>query len=195
LKGIENADSVVIDGHKMLMMPAITTALLFKDGENSYTTFSQKADYLLGESEGEDWYNLAKRTFECTKTMMSLHWFTLLKTYGEDIFEEYVTSLYNLGRDFAQLIQKDAQFELALEPDSNIVCFRFKPSGIKNENLNKLNMKIRQELLESGEFYVVQTTLRGVYYLRTTLMNPFTTIAHLTALLKAIKRIGGNIAV
>jgi len=195
LKGIENADSVVIDGHKMLMIPAITTALLFKDGANSYTTFSQKADYLLGESEGEDWYNLAKRTFECTKTMMSLHWFTLLKTYGEDIFEEYVTSLYNLGRDFAQLIQKDAQFELALEPDSNIVCFRFKPNGIKNENLNKLNMKIRQELLESGEFYVVQTTLRGVYYLRTTLMNPFTTIAHLTALLKAIKRIGGNIAV
>ncbi|WP_047415669.1 aminotransferase class I/II-fold pyridoxal phosphate-dependent enzyme [Cellulophaga sp. Hel_I_12] len=195
LKGIENADSVVIDGHKMLMMPAITTALLFKDGANSYTTFSQKADYLLGESEGEDWYNLAKRTFECTKTMMSLHWFTLLKTYGEDIFEEYVTSLYNLGRDFAELIQKDTQFELALEPDSNIVCFRFKPHGIKNEHLNKLNIKIRQELLESGEFYVVQTTLRGVFYLRTTLMNPFTTIAHLTALLKVIKRIGGNIAV
>lgn len=193
LKGIEQVDSVVIDGHKMMMMPAITTALLFKDGTHSYTTFSQKADYLLGASEGEDWYNLAKRTFECTKTMMSLHWFTMFKTYGEAIFDAYVTNLYDLGRDFAALIQKDPQFELALAPDSNIVCFRFNPNSIKNNDLNTLNIKIRQQLLEDGEFYIVQTTLKGVFYLRTTIMNPFTKIAHLTALLEKIKTIGNTL--
>lgn len=193
LKGIENADSVVIDGHKMMMMPAITTALLFKDGAHSYSTFSQKADYLLGASEGEDWYNLAKRTFECTKTMMSLHWFTMFKTYGEGIFDEYVTNLYDLGRDFAEIIQKDPQFELALAPDSNIVCFRFKPHAISNDDLNTLNTKIRQQLLEDREFYLVQTTLKKIFYLRTTIMNPFTTIDHLTALLEKIKTMGNSI--
>ena len=84
--GIERADSVVIDGHKMMMMPSITTALLYKDGTHSHTTFSQKADYLLVQSKEEDWYNLAKRTFECTKNMMSVQWYTLLKTYGPENF-------------------------------------------------------------------------------------------------------------
>jgi len=189
LNGIEKADSVVIDGHKMMMMPAITTALLFKDGAHSYATFSQKADYLLGESEGEDWYNLAKRTFECTKTMMSLHWFSLFKTYGEGIFDEYVTNLYDLGREFAAIITNDTDFELAVEPNSNIVCFRFIEPSFNKEQTNKLNLKIRQKLLENGEFYVVQTTLRAIFYLRTTIMNPFTTAAHLRELLEKIREI------
>ncbi len=189
LNGIEKADSVVIDGHKMMMMPAITTALLFKDGVHSYATFSQKADYLLGESEGEDWYNLAKRTFECTKTMMSLHWFTLFKTYGEGVFDEYVTNLYDLGRAFAEIITLDAQFELAVKPNSNIVCFRFLAPGFDKDQSNQLNSKIRQNLLANGEFYVVQTTLRGIFYMRTTIMNPFTTVAHFKELLEKIKEI------
>ncbi|MGB5556203.1 MAG: aminotransferase class I/II-fold pyridoxal phosphate-dependent enzyme, partial [Flavobacteriaceae bacterium] len=189
VKGIDQADSVVIDGHKMMMMPTITTALLFKNGNHSHATFSQKADYLLVQSDDEDWYNLAKRTFECTKFMMSLHWFTLLKTYGEGIFDEYVTHQYDLGRQFAALIENDPSFELALNPQSNIVCFRFINNTIGLDDLNQLNMRIRQNLLEDGEFYIVQTKLRGVYYLRCTIMNPFTTMEHLQALLVKIKQI------
>lgn len=192
LKGIEQADSVVIDGHKMMMMPAITTALLFKDGTNSYATFSQKADYLLGEEEGEDWYNLAKRTFECTKTMMSLHWFSLFKIYSEDIFDAYVTTLYDLGKDFAKLIAKEPNFELAVQPDSNIVCFRFIADNLEANELQILNQKIRQQLLADGEFYVVQTTLKGTFYLRTTIMNPFTSMAHLKELLEKIIEIANT---
>lgn len=187
VKGIEMADSVVIDGHKMMMMPALTTALLFKDGTNSHTTFSQKADYLLEQSVEEDWYNLAKRTFECTKTMMSLHWFTLLKTYGETIFDDYVTSLYDLGHQFAEIINKDKSFEIAVEPMSNIVCFRYVDKTLDDQSLNRINEKVRHALLEEGEFYIVQTKLRGIHYLRTTLMNPFTTPKHLKELLDKIK--------
>ena len=54
LKGMKKADSIVIDGHKMMMMPSITTALLFKEGQDSHNTFRQKADYLLQESKEED---------------------------------------------------------------------------------------------------------------------------------------------
>lgn len=191
-KGIEQADSVVIDGHKMMMMPTITTALLYKDGHHSHATFSQKADYLLVQSEDEDWYNYAKRTFECTKTMMSIQWYTLLKTYGEGIFDEYVTTLYDLGAAFGKMILEDPHFELAVEPMSNIVCFRLVYDSLNNVELNELNATIRQQLLEDGEYYIVQTKLNDVAYLRTTIMNPFTTIEHLKQLMGKIKIIAKN---
>ncbi|MEL6919132.1 MAG: pyridoxal-dependent decarboxylase, partial [Bacteroidota bacterium] len=189
IKGIHKADSVIIDGHKMMMMPMITTALLFKNGQDSFTTFHQKADYLLGQTDA-DWYNSGKRTFECTKTMMSMHWYILLKTYGEELFNEYVTTLYDLGRDFGEMILKDNAFELAVKPMSNIVCFRYIQGDLDDETLDMTNAKIRQELLEEGEFYMVQTKLKGKHFFRVTLMNPFTTIDHLNRLLVSIKQKG-----
>ena len=192
LKGISKSDSVVIDGHKMMMMPGITTALVYKDGRTSNATFSQKADYLLEDSNEADWYNSGKRTFECTKNMMALHWFALLKTYGEEVFDEYVTSIYDLGNVFGKLIEKEDYFELAVKPMTNIVCFRYSNPKLDANAINKINTQIRQELLEDGEFYIVQTKLRGKQYLRVTIMNPFTTKKHLSQLLTKITNIASN---
>ncbi|MFX0556711.1 pyridoxal phosphate-dependent decarboxylase family protein [Maribacter sp. CXY002] len=186
LKGIAQADSVVIDGHKMMMMPTITTALLLKEGRHANATFSQKADYLLTESEHEDWYNSGKRTFECTKTMMSIHWYTLMKFYGLEVFDAYVTNLYDMGATFGEIIKNNYNFELAIKPMSNIVCFRYIDSKLNPSELNQLNAKIRQQLLEDGEFYIVQTKLKGSHYLRVTIMNPFTTTEHLKKLLAKV---------
>jgi L-2,4-diaminobutyrate decarboxylase len=187
LKGMQKADSMVIDGHKMMMMPSITTALLFKDGIDSHNTFRQKADYLLQESKEEDWYNLAKRTFECTKYMMSLHWYTLLKIYGKDVFDAFVTTLYDQGQKFGKIIANDPCFELAVKPMSNILCFRFVEKDSDMATLNKINSEIRQKLLEEGTFYIVQTKIKGIIYLRATIMNPFTNEEHFSDLLKKIK--------
>ncbi|MFD0797774.1 pyridoxal phosphate-dependent decarboxylase family protein [Maribacter chungangensis] len=193
LKGIDQADSVVIDGHKMMMMPALTTALLYKKSVHTNVTFSQKADYLLTESELEDWCNSGKKTFECTKTMMSIHWFTMLKLYGEDVFDAYVTHLFDMGEHFAGVISEHPHFELAVQPMSNIVCFRFIDAKLSSEAQNKQNETIRKALLEDGEFYIVQTKLRGVHYLRVTIMNPFTTETHFNNLLDKICVLADNI--
>ncbi len=187
VRGIERADSVVIDGHKMLGMPVLSTALLFRNGADSYTTFSQEAEYLLTETEEEDWYNLAKRTFECTKLTSSLTWFAVLKGYGEAIFTEYIDRQYDQGRQLAELIRQRPGWELACEPQSNILCFRLHPKGIDPASCNRLNRRIRQQLLEEGKFYIVQTKLNGTVYLRTSLMSPFTTRRHLVELLDAVE--------
>ncbi|MFT6933936.1 MAG: L-2,4-diaminobutyrate decarboxylase [Maribacter sp.] len=189
LKGIDQADSVVIDGHKMMMMPALTTALLYKKSAHTNLTFSQKADYLLTESELEDWCNSGKKTFECTKTMMSIHWFTMLKLYGEEVFDAYVTHLFDMGQQFAHIIEQHPQFELAVTPMSNIVCFKYVDTKLSSAAQNEQNQAIRQALLEDGEFYIVQTKLRDIHYLRVTVMNPFTTETHFENLLTKICRL------
>lgn len=191
VKGIENADSVVIDWHKMLMTPALTTALIFKRDEDSFKTFQQKAQYLWANQYSKDWFNSGKRTFECTKLMMSLKVYSILKAHGEEIFTENVDYLHGLAEKFVALIKARPNFELAVEPESNIVCFRI---ILPNQESNVINSAIRKQLLQEGKFYIVQTTLRENLYLRVSLMNPLTSEKHLVALLDEIERISKQIA-
>jgi L-2,4-diaminobutyrate decarboxylase len=190
VRGIERADSVVIDGHKMMGMPVITTALLFRDGATSYNTFSQEAEYLLSDTLEEDWSNGAKRTFECTKLTSALSWYAVLKKYGEGIFEAFLNRQYDLARTFSDLIRERHEWRLACEPQSNILCFRWAPEGIPDEELNEINARMRQLTLEEGRFYIVQTRLKGLHYLRTSLMNPFTREEHLRELLEYLEALG-----
>ena len=192
--GLARADSVTVDFHKMLLTPAITTGLLFRDETKSYQTFAQQASYLLNDDEGE-WFNSGKRTFECTKRMMSIQVYSILRTYGPDIFSDNVAHLYQLARTFASMIKQRAAFQLAVAPEANIVCFRYLSKELSEAALNQLNATIRQRMLEDGRFYLVQTQLRDTHFLRTTLMNPFTTETILGQLLDEIERIGKEISV
>jgi L-2,4-diaminobutyrate decarboxylase len=185
LRGVERADSVVIDFHKMMMTPALATALIYKNGSDSYHTFQQKAQYLWATTE-EDWYSSGKRTFECTKAMIALKTYTLIRLYGEAAFEANVDTLFDLGKNFAQQIKARPLFELAVEPECNIVCFRINDGS--GRDLNELNAKILQKIIEHGRFYFVQTTLHSVVYLRVSLMNPLTNAQDLTELLDTIEK-------
>nr|WP_298999228.1 aminotransferase class I/II-fold pyridoxal phosphate-dependent enzyme [uncultured Allomuricauda sp.] len=187
LKGAKKSDSMVIDGHKMMLMPTITTALLFRNRIHANHTFSLDADYLLNETQDDEWYNSGRKTFECTKTMMCIHWYLLLKLYGEAVFDTYVTRQYDLAKDLAEMLLKESDFEIATYPMSNILCFRYVNPDLSLKELNELNAMVRNELLEEGDFYMVQTTIRGIHYLRTSLMNPFTTIEHLNVLIDKIR--------
>jgi L-2,4-diaminobutyrate decarboxylase len=182
--GIEEADSVVVDYHKMMMTPSLSTAVLFKRGGDAYKTFSQRAQYLWTDQNTEEWYNGGKRTFECTKAMSALNVYTIYRTYGEEIFQQNIERLYGLAMKFAEMIKKNRSLELAYEPQCNIVCFRF--STVEGD-LSKLNLAIRQSLLEEGRFYIVQTVLNGELYLRVSLMNPLSTEQELQELLLAIE--------
>lgn len=179
LKGIEKADSVVVDYHKMMMTPSISTALIFKRGSDAYKTFSQRAQYLWTEQASEEWYNGGKRSFECTKPMSVLSVYTIYRTYGEAVFRENIERLYGMATKFAALIKASANFELAYEPACNIVCFRYLADG----DLSRLNQEIRKLLVEEGRFYIVQTILHGQLYLRVSLMNPLTSEDELQELL------------
>lgn len=188
LNGMERADSVIFDFHKMLLTPSLVTATLFKNGQHAYQTFAQRAAYLWDNQESDEWYNLAKRTFELTKTSMSFRVYALLRKDGEQLFETYLDRQYDLGRSFARMIAQQDHFEMpVVVPESNIVCFRYAPPGKSAAELDALNIRIRESIVADGQFFIVQTRLKGLVYLRVTLINPFTTEEHLQQLLDQIQ--------
>ncbi len=187
VKGIDRADSVTMDFHKMLMTPALATGLIFRELDDSFATFSQRAQYLWAGATDQEWFNLARRTFECTKSMMSVKIFTLLQAYGTEVFDDYVTRCYDLGQMMAGLVNRRPAFELATQPDGNIVCFRLLKGELDREGLNQMNAQIRKTIIESGAFYLVQTELHGQLYLRVTLVNPFTSEKEMEELLDLVQ--------
>jgi len=184
VEGIERADSVVIDFHKMLMTPALNTALIFKNGQDAYKTFAQKAEYLWEAEQAQEWYHSGKRTFECTKLMMSIKVYAIIKANGVGVFAENVDRLYTQARQFAAIIDTHPKFELALTPEANIINFRFIDTD--PAEWDRVNAEILREIISKGQFYIVQTIIRGKRYLRISLMNPHTTIDDFKQLLTTI---------
>ena len=185
-QGLNKADSVVMDFHKTLLVPALATGLVFKEANDSYSTFAQNAHYLWSDDNEQEWFNLAKRTFETTKFPMGFKIFTVWNYYGDELLEEMIDTIYDLGAEFAQLVRQNPAFELATDPECNIVCFRYTNT---KEDLNKLNNFIRQTIVEEGKFYIVKTLLNGDTYLRVTLGNPATTTPYLEELLEYVEEI------
>ncbi len=70
--GIERADSVVWDAHKMLGVPSLSTAVLYRDGGRSYEAFAQEASYLYDGDARDNWWDGGHRTLECTRRTLAL---------------------------------------------------------------------------------------------------------------------------
>lgn len=186
LKGIERSDSLIVDFHKMMMVPPLSTAVIYNTGNREINECSPKAVYLWQDQQSDEWYHSAKHTLECTKPATVLHTYAIMRLYGDEIYQQYVDTLYDLGVTFAKMIKAVPNMELAMEPCSNIVCFRFLPD---EGNLDEVNKRISEELLKDGTFYIVNTTVRDKFYLRVTLMNPLTDENRLKELLEKIKEI------
>ena len=182
LDGIERADSVVFDAHKQLMMPALITAVLFRRGDHAYEAFAQQASYLFaGKPPAETWWDLGQRTLECTKRAMALELWTTLRTRGEAWFGEVIDRQVALTRLLADKVAASPDFELALPPEGNIICYRHRGGGDEH------NRALRQRVVEDGRFYIVGTQLPRGYFLRSTIMNPLIEERDLDALLAHLR--------
>jgi L-2,4-diaminobutyrate decarboxylase len=184
LAGIERADSVVWDLHKTLPFPALASLLAYARARDAYGSFAQSAEYLFRSGDAGD-ENMGTRTLECTRPQLALVAYLGFATVGAEGMRAHVERLWELGRELAGLVRESGDFELALEPECNIVCFRHRcPDGVDADAHQE---RIRGEVNASGSFYVVQTRLRGATWLRCALMNAETGRVDLLGMLAALR--------
>jgi len=189
LRGIERADSVVWDAHKMMLMPSLCTAVLVRDAAHLNQAFKQHAAYLLSD-DGAPWYEPAARNFETTKPALVLPLYLALRSLGVDYFSAYVEYAHDLAKAFATEIQRRECFELLTFPQSNIVCFRRKATPQKSD---ALQLMLREAVNRRGRFFIMKTTLQDAVWLRVVLMNPATRLSDLRALLDELAGVGENV--
>jgi L-2,4-diaminobutyrate decarboxylase len=191
LNGIEQADSVAWDAHKMLFVPALCTYLIYKKREHSWAPFAQDAPYLFDPADpsGMAEYDGGLRTFECTKGAISLGLWGIWSLYGRDFITSLIDGVTERTKRFHQMITDAPDFEAAHAPQCNILCFRYVPRGQEHgvEAMSALQQKIRARLLRDGKWYITGTRIDGTYWLRVTIINPLTGEKHLAGLLDAIR--------
>lgn len=185
LHGIDKADSVIWDAHKMLQTPALCAALLFKNHNHLDQNLSFEASYLVHEKDTPG-FDFLTRTVECTKSGIGLKLFMALSALGENGIEKYLDETLIVTNKAYLWLLENKDIEVALEPEANILCFRYKNSCDDQ-------LKIRKKLLSNGSFYISTTMFRDVRWLRIVIINPMTRLSHIKDLIKEIKIIGENL--
>ena len=185
LAGIERADSVVWDAHKMLSLPALITGVLFRENRASYATFAQDASYVfLDGQEPERWYDTGLRTLECTKRMVGATLYLTLATVGTNALAANIVTMFERTRELAALLRGLPDFEVLADPTLNILCYRHLDGS---DDLDAHQLAVRERLIRDGSFYLTRTTFQGRTWLRSTVVNPATQTSDLHALVQSIR--------
>ena len=194
LDGVDQADSIVWDAHKMMFMPALCAFVLYRDKRHRFETFRQVAPYLFDPSApGMAEYDSGMLTLECTKRAAAFGLWGTWSLFGPTLFEDLVDVTFDLGRVFYERLLAAEDFLPLHEPECNIVAFRHVPAAMKSappEILGAFQRELRRRLIESGKFYIVQTNHGGVGALRVTIINPLTTAHDLDDLLTTLREVG-----
>lgn len=192
MEGVEHADSVVWDAHKMMFMPALATFVFYRRSDDQYRAVNQDATYLFsGAPPREGAYDTGFGTVECTKRSAVLSLWACWCLYGRQLFTDLVDVTYGLAARFADRMEEAEELELLYRPQANTLVFRYLPRGVRFDSpasLGRFQQAVRDRVARSGACYIVSAMDGGVPALRMVVMNPLTTDAHFDELLAALRR-------
>ena len=170
LEGIENADSIGLDFHKLFWQPISCSAFLLRDS-GQFQYMELHADYLNPETHDEMGIpNLVAKSLSTTRRFDALKLWVSLQVLGKEKLGKMIDRTLELAKHIAQVIRRTPRLELLQEPDLGCVLFRYRPLG--QHDCDALNMNLRQRLLERGIAIIGHTRVQKRQYLKLTCMNP-----------------------
>jgi len=181
LEGVNLADSLVWDAHKLLQTSALCAAVLMRDGRSLTGAFQQDAVYVT-EGEREIGHDFIPHQFECTKAPLGLKLALVLAVIGERGLGDGVAAVCRNARMIHRRIESRGGFESLCAPESNILCFRC-------DGDDAVQTRVRKRIMLDGEFLLSQADVGGRRWLRMALMNPLTDEATVDRLLDRIEEL------
>jgi L-2,4-diaminobutyrate decarboxylase len=192
--GIEKADSLVWDAHKMMFVPAPCTMLFYRDGKAALEAFREKASYVFDEApDFHSKLDSGDKNFECTKRPMIMPLWALWAIYGPALFAEKIEHLCRLAENAYEILLEQPDFEVIHRPEANILCFRYRPRGVEERWLHDLQLAIWKCIRANGEFFISKADIRGMAALRIVMMNHRINADHVKALIAEIRRAGWDL--
>jgi glutamate/tyrosine decarboxylase-like PLP-dependent enzyme len=169
VSGIERAHSVAVDGHKWLNVPYDCGAAFVHDHELHHGAFTSTAAYLGREEFDRPVFgNLAP---EMSRRARAFAVWATLRAYGREGYRAMVERHVALVRRLAEQVDAEPELERLAEVPLNVVCFRYRPAGVAEEELDELNRRLGQAVLDDGRVYFGTTVYDGKVAFRPAIVN------------------------
>lgn len=189
--GIERADSVIADGHKWLNVPYDNGFAFVRDGSWLPKAFSAEADYLPDLNDDRPSYIYLGP--EMSRRARSFTVWATLRAYGRAGYRSMVERNLRLAQHLAGLVDADPHFERLADVPLNIVCFRYRPDGVTEEEADRLNQQLGEAILADGRVYAGTTVWDGKVALRPAIVNWRTTERDVDLLMAVVKELAARL--
>ena len=219
-KGIELADSVSIDAHKLLYCPMSMGLILFRN-EKDLGLIRHCSRYIIRRNS----VDTGRFTVEGSRPFAALKPWASLKIIGREGYGILMRQARKATQNLLDIITHCGNFEALNDPDLFILTYRFLPEPIRsylaqlerdafeskgakrkalkqkikriNFLVNGLNIKLHKALRRDDTTFVSRTTLESTRYrpqnivvLRAVLMNPLISRRVLQEIVATQNRIG-----
>lgn len=165
-KGIEKADSLVIDPHKGMFLPYGTGAVLVKDKKAVFHSNHYVANYMQDALEEELPLNPADVSPELTKHFRGLRMWLPLQLHGIEPFVACLEEKLLLTEYFREQLTQ-LGFKTGPQPDLSVSYFWYPSGGDENAFNKKLMDKIHQD----GRIFLSSTVLNGKFVIRMAILS------------------------
>lgn len=203
LQALREADSLVIDPHKWMYVPADVGCLLTRDRRVLYDTFHEGATYYADSEEqallgGPETLQLRDLGPQTTRSLRALKVRLCLQHAGASGYARMIGDDIRLARHLHALVEAEPELQ-ALTQGLSITTFRYLPEDLQadpakhRDYLNTLNKKLLQRLQLSGAAYPSHTSVEGMTVLRVCIVNNNTTVADIESLPGTVRRLGAGL--
>ena len=177
LAGISRADSLALDPHKWLYVPVEAGLVLVRDARLMRAAFSLIPPYLQTDGKldgvgGLPWFS--EYGFQQTRAFHALKVWMAISYHGLAGYRAAIEHDIALAELLADSIRGAGDFELREPPSLSIVCFRYLPPGLQNDNAaaGHLNKQILEKSQLDGRVFLSSTIIDGTFWLRACIVNP-----------------------
>jgi aromatic-L-amino-acid/L-tryptophan decarboxylase len=186
LEGKEYIDSFLFNPHKWMFTNFDCTAFFVRDAATLIKTFEILPEYLKTRTRGivndyRDWGVPLGRRFRALKL------WSVIRSFGVEGLRDKVRSHIDIASKLSVLISKEPDFEVLAPVIISVVCFRYKPEGFSEDQLNVINEKLNHKLNDSGKLYLSHTVINRNYTLRMVTAQTNVTMEHVARAWELIK--------
>jgi glutamate/tyrosine decarboxylase-like PLP-dependent enzyme len=168
-EGVDQADSVTCDGHKWLNVPYDCGFAFVRDLPRVAAVMNVGAAYL--PTAGDPHPNFGFLSPENSRRARALAVWATLKAYGRTGYRQMVERHLALAQHLAGRVDAAEDLERLADVPLNIVCFRARPPGLADGELDALNERLGVAIRADGRVFLGTTTYAGKTALRPAIVN------------------------